>query len=314
MEISVVIPVYGCRKALPELYNRLTNTLIQISDQYEIILVEDNCPQNSWEDIVPICKQDVRVKGIRLSRNFGQAHAITAGIDICSGNWVVVMDCDLQDRPEAISELYQKAKEGYDVVFARRVARKDTALTKWLSKCFYRVYDYFAGTKTDNTIGNFSIASKTVIDNYRKMREQNRTYQLFIRWLGFYTTSIDLEGDERFEGKSSYNLRRKIKFALASITAQSNKPLYISITVGFIISACAFIYILFLIIRYLTIGISVAGWTTVVASIYLMGGLILAAIGIVGIYIGNVFNETKKRPIYVVKESLNCDGSKDKIQ
>ena len=130
MDISVVIPVYGCKAALPELHRRLTESLSQITNEYEIILVDDNCPQNSWEEIVELCQKDEKVKGFHLSRNFGQIRAITAGLDKSKGDWVVVMDCDLQDRPEAIVELYQKAQEGYDVVFARRTERVDTAVTK----------------------------------------------------------------------------------------------------------------------------------------------------------------------------------------
>ena len=143
MDISVVIPVYGCRAAIPELHRRLCENLDKIVKSYEIILVDDCCPQNSWEEIKKVCKIDNRVVGIHMSRNFGQIRAITAGLDNSRGDWVVVMDCDLQDRPESIPELYRKALEGYDVVFARREGRKDSALTKFLSRCFYKVYDYF---------------------------------------------------------------------------------------------------------------------------------------------------------------------------
>lgn len=304
MEISVVIPVYGCRKALPELHKRLTKTLLSITEDFEIVLVDDCDKQNSWEEIEVICKQDKRVQGIHLSKNFGQPYAITAGLDNCSGNWIVVMDCDLQDRPEFIRDLYVKAQEGYDVVFARRVQRKDSKLTLLLSKSFYKVYDYLCAQETDNTIGNFSISKRIVIENYCKMREHKRTYQMFIRWLGFKQTSIDLAGDDRFEGESSYTFKKKLKFAINSITTQSNRPLYISISVGF---ACAFfsaIYILFLIGRYFVSSVPM-GWTTIVASIFLMGGLILAFMGILGIYIGNIYDEVKNRPIYVIKEHLN---------
>ncbi|MBR4200939.1 MAG: glycosyltransferase family 2 protein [Oscillospiraceae bacterium] len=310
MEISVVIPVYGCRKALSELHRRLTETLSQLTQEYEIILVDDNCPQNSWESIEELCAADKKTKGIHMARNFGQASAITAGVDNCSGEWVVVMDCDLQDRPEHILNLYSKAKEGYDVVFARRRFRKDTALTMFLSRMFYHVLSYMTEEEIDPTIGNFSISRKKVIDNYCRMREHNRAYQLFIKWLGFRQTAIDLEGDERFEGKSSYSLKKKLHFAASLIVTHSNKPLKMSVKLGFLIFTISMIYTLVLIIQKLMGYNYLAGWTSILSSIYIMGGLLLAALGIIGIYIGNIFNEVKDRPIYVVTEMVNFDKEK----
>ena len=306
MKISTVIPVYGCKAALPELHQRLSKALSQITEDYEIILVNDNCPQNSWEVIETLCKNDYHVKGIELSRNFGQMKAILAGLDYASGDWIVVMDCDLQDRPETIPELYQKAQEGYDVVFARREGRKDSAITKFLSKCFYKVYDYFTDGTFDSSICNFSISKRKVIDYYCRMREQNRAYTMFIRWLGFKQTAIDMPADERFEGKSSYNLKRKLKMAFEIITSQSNKPLLFSVKLGFVSAFLALIYIIYLVFREIILGDVLVGWTSIVASIYLMGGIILCAIGVVGIYVGNIFNEAKNRPLYVIDECLNA--------
>jgi len=254
---------------------------------------------------VKICQKDEKVKGFHLSRNFGQIRAITAGLDKSKGDWIVVMDCDLQDRPEAIVELYQKAQEGYDVVFARRTERVDTAVTKFLSKTFYKVYDYFTDGAFDSSICNFSISRRKVIGSYCSMREHNRAFTMFIRWLGFKETAIDLKADARFEGTSSYNLQRKLKMAFEIITSQSNKPLFFSVHAGFLIALCSFLYIVYLMIRALVVGDVLSGWTTIVASIYLMGGLLLIAIGVVGIYIGNIFEEAKNRPLYVIAEALN---------
>ena len=312
MDISVVIPVYGCRAAIPELHMRLCKSLEKIVKEFEIILVDDACPQNSWEEIEKICKIDSRVVGLRLSRNFGQIKAITAGLDKSKGDWVVVMDCDLQDRPEAIADLYKKAQEGYDVVFARRKDRKDSFITKFFSKFFYKIYDYFTDGNFDNAICNFSISKRVVIDNYCRMREQNRAYTLFIKWLGFKQATIDADADARFEGKSSYNFHRKLKMAFEFITAQSNKPLMFSIKAGFFIALISFIYIVVLVIRKLVIGHVSIGWTSVIASIYLVGGILLCAIGIVGIYVGNIFNETKKRPLYVVSQCINGEQVEEK--
>lgn len=306
IDISVVIPVYGCRAAIPELHRRLCESLEKISKAFEIILVDDYCPQNSWEEIQKVCEKDKRVIGIHMARNFGQIRAITAGLDKSRGDWVVVMDCDLQDRPETIPELYQKAQEGYDVVFARREGRKDSAITKFLSKCFYKVYDYFTDGTFDSSICNFSISKRKVIDYYCRMREQNRAYTMFIRWLGFKQTAIDMPADERFEGKSSYNLKRKLKMAFEIITSQSNKPLLFFCKLGFVSAFLALIYIIYLVFREIILGDVLVGWTSIVASIYLMGGIILCAIGVVGIYVGNIFNEAKNRPLYVIDECLNA--------
>ena len=305
MDISVVIPVYGCRAAIPELHRRLCENLDKIVKSYEIILVDDCCPQNSWEEIKKVCEMDNSGVGIHMSRNFGQIRAITAGLANSRGDWVVVMDCDLQDRPESIPELYRKALEGYDVVFARREGRKDSALTKFLSRCFYKVYDYFTEGTFDSSICNFSISKRKVIDSYCRMREQNRAYTMFIRWLGFKQTSIEMPADERFEGKSSYDLHKKIKLAFEVITSQSNKPLMFSVKAGFTIAMIALIYILYLIVKYFVVGDNLIGWTSMIASVYLMGGILLCAVGVVGIYVGNIFNETKKRPLYIVDECIN---------
>lgn len=303
--ISVVIPVYGCRAALSELHRRLCEVLEAMEKTFEIILVDDRCPQKSWEEIQKICLLDNRVRGIRLSRNFGQIRAITAGLDNSNGDWVIVMDCDLQDRPESIPCLYNKAQEGFDAVFARRVERKDTFVTKFLSKSFYKVYDYFTDGNYDSAICNFSISSRSVIDAYCSMREHNRAYTMFIKWLGFTQTSIDLLGDERFEGQSSYSFSKKIRMAGDLITAQSTKPLKFAMSFGFVVAFLAFLFLLVSVVRYFFLGPIVMGYTSTIASIYLMGGLILAAVGVVGLYVGNIFNEVKDRPLYVVDEFLN---------
>ncbi|MDP9858634.1 dolichol-phosphate mannosyltransferase [Olsenella profusa DSM 13989] len=306
IEVSVVVPVYGCPGAISELHRRLVNTLESMEKDFEIILVNDCDPYGSWEKIREVCVADHRVIGLNLSRNFGQIKAITAGLDRACGEWIVVMDCDLQDRPEGIIDLYKKAQEGYDVVFARRLNRKDTKLVKFFSKVFYKVYDYFTDGTFDNSICNFSISRRIVIDNYCKMREHNRAYTLFIRWLGFKQAEIDIEADARFEGESSYNFHRKVRTAFELITAQSNKPLRLATSLGFTISIVSFLYLLYLLISALIAPSSAPmGWRSTIGAIFLMGGLILAAIGVVGLYIGNIFDEVKNRPLYVVRDVLN---------
>lgn len=301
MKISVVVPVYGCPAAVKPLTERVSATVKQITEDFEIILVNDACPKGSWAEVEKACDENPHVIGLELARNFGQICAITAGLDYCTGDWVVVMDCDLQDRPEGILDLYNKAQEGYDVVFARRKDRKDKASVKFLSKAFYKVYDYFTDGQYDNSICNFSISRSEVIKNYCKMREQNRAYTLFIKWIGYRQTAIDVEADIRYEGKSSYNLKRKLSMASKFITAQSNKPLMFSVTFGFIVAAIAFIYFIYMVISYFFKGTVPEGWTSIMASIYFLSGIILIAIGVLGIYIGYIFNEVKERPLYIVR-------------
>jgi len=304
MDISVVVPVYGCRACLEDLYRRLVAALTEITQSFEIILVNDACPQNSWEVVKQIALKDPRVKGIDLSRNFGQIRAITAGLHYAEGEWVVVMDCDLQDKPEEIARLYKKAQEGYDVVFSRRTVRRDSVFKKLSSKIFYLIYGYFTDGAFDSSICNFSISRRMVIDNYKRMGDQNRAFILFIKWMGFKSAVIEIDHAERAAGRSSYTLRKQLRLALEVITTQSNKPLILSIRLGFGVSLLAFIYGIYMIARYLMYGISVAGWTSTIVSIYFVGGIILAQMGILGLYIGYVFDQTKARPTFIVREVI----------
>lgn len=302
IEISVVIPVYGCVSSLEELYRRLKEALSQISNGFEIIMVNDASPDGAWKVIKSLSIHDHRVKGINFSRNFGQHRAITAGLDYAKGKWVVVMDCDLQDQPEEILKLYKKALEGYDIVFARRVERQDKILKRVGSRLFYRVLNYFTDSNFDSSIANYSIVSSTVVTELRKLREQNRLYPLFVNWLGFRKSSVDVQHAKRVTGKSAYSLSKLVNLAIDSIVSHSNKPLRISIKFGFALSILSLLYAMWLIVRYYLYGVPVAGWTSVMVSIYFIGGLLFANLGIVGLYIGKIFNETKNRPLYIVQE------------
>lgn len=303
-EISIVTPVYKGETCLVELYRRLKETLAPLTGDFEIIMVNDCSPDNSWHVIERLANADTRVKGINLSRNFGQHYAITAGLDFTEGDWIVVMDCDLQDQPEEIPKLYRKAREGFDVVFGRRYHRRDPFLKKWGSRIFYKFYDYFTENRSDTTIANFSICSRKVIESFRNLREQNRSFPLFIRWMGFRSATVNIEHAERFSGKSSYNLPRLLNLAVDGIVSQSNKPLKLSIKFGFIVSFVSFVYGLYLMYRYFFLYQPVQGWTSVMVSIYFIGGLIFANFGIIGLYIGKVFDETKNRPLYIIQDTI----------
>ena len=301
--ISVVIPLYKCSLFINELGRRLINTLPSISEDFEIIFVNDASPENDWEIVVELSKKDKRIKGINLSRNFGQHYAITAGLDNAKGEWVVVMDGDLQDQPEEINKLYDKATEGYDVVFAKRIFRMDKPLKKLMSKLFYKIFDYFTDNTSDNLIANFGIFNKRVISNFILLRENNRCFPLFIKWMGFNTTYVDIKHSSRKNGKSSYNFRKLINLAIDIIVSHSNKPLKLSIKFGFILSVFALVYLLYLIIRSFYLDVPL-GWTSIMAAIFFIGGLIFANLGLIGIYIGKIFNEVKNRPLFIVKDKI----------
>ncbi|MBY7144252.1 glycosyltransferase family 2 protein [Virgibacillus sp. NKC19-3] len=303
--ISVVVPVYGCETCLKELCSRITETVTNIPAHYEIILVNDSSPDDAWTIIKQLSKQDENIKGINFARNFGQHHAITAGLDYTNGDWIVVMDCDLQDQPEEIVTLYQKAREGYDVVFGKRTLRQDNWFKRKSSQAFYRVYDYFSGQATDHSIANFSINAKKVVMGFRRMREQNRFFPLFIKWMGYKTTSVTVEHNARKEGKSSYNIKKLITLATDAIISQSNKPLRLSIQLGFLIASASFIYAVYLFGRYFFLDETVQGWTSVMVSIFFISGLMFFNLGVLGLYIGKIFNETKGRPLYLIRETTD---------
>jgi dolichol-phosphate mannosyltransferase len=201
------------------------------------------------------------------------------------------MDCDLQDQPEEIIKLYHKAQEGYDIVVGRRACRKDTFIKKIGSRLFYKVFTYFTGSKIDNRIGNFGIYARKVIKSITLLREQNRSFGLFALWVGFRRIEMDIEHSRRFSGKSSYNLRRLLHLAMDSIIAHSNKLLLISIKLGFILSFSSLLYALLLVVEYIFWSTPVAGWPSLMVSIYFTGGLIIGSIGVVGLYIGKIFDE-----------------------
>lgn len=305
IEISVVIPLYACESCINELYHRLVLTLEGLGKSFEIIMVNDASPQGDWAVITYLAKQDDRVKAINLSRNFGQHSAITAGLDLVTGHWAVVMDGDLQDQPEEIPKLYQCAKQGYDIVLGRRRERQDVWHKTFLSSCFYRIFDYLAETRTDTAVANFSIASRQVIEVVKCYREQSRFYPNFLKQAGFNWSCVDVEHAPRPSGKTSYTVNKRLDLALDIIVAHSNKPLRVSIKLGFLVSLIALVYALYLVFRYYFGQRPPLGWTSVIVTIFFVGGMILANLGIIGLYIGKVFDETKARPLYIIKETIN---------
>ncbi len=299
--ISIVVPVYKAENCLDELYRRLAQTLETISPNFEIVLVEDCGGDRSWEMIKQLAVRDGRVRGIQFSRNFGQHYGITAGLDYCDGDWVVVMDCDLQDRPEEIVRLYAKALEGYDIVLARRGVRQDPALKRFTSWLFYRIFSYLADIEYDAQTGNFRIMSRKVVENFRLMREQLRFFGGLVQWMGFPVASIEVEHAGRHEGKSTYTFAKLWKLASETIIAYSDKPLRLAVRFGFLMAFSAFCYGMYIFGHALFYGSPIPGWNSLIVSLYFIGGVIISILGIMGIYLGKAFDESKKRPLYIVR-------------
>jgi glycosyltransferase involved in cell wall biosynthesis len=303
--ISVISPIYKGEPFVHQLVQRIQNTLITITNNYEIILVDDLSPDRSWEIINDLSSKDYRIKGIKLSKNFGQHYAITCGLDHSSGDWVIVMDCDLQDQPEAIPTLYQKTKDGYDIVMAQREMRTDGFFKKTFSKMFYFIFNFLTNTEHDSSIANFGIYSRKVIDAFNKIKEPNRSFSLLIRWLGFAKTYVPIEHGKRGSGRSSYTLRKLISLATNVIIAFSNKPLNITIMVGFIISFFSFLIGVYYLFLYSFKGIVVQGYTSIIISIWFLSGLIIFFLGVIGLYISKVFESVKSRPLYIIDKKIN---------
>jgi dolichol-phosphate mannosyltransferase len=308
MKISVVVPVYGCPEALETLHKRLTDTLLRITEDYEIILVNDACPKNSWLGIEKLCQADKKVVGINLSRNFGQVNATNAGIEYSTGDYVVLLDCDLQDPPEAIKQLYHQIELGYDIVFVGRANRKDSRIVKAFSRMFYKVYNHMVEGYYNPDIGNYCMVRRNVVNEYCSLPEHNKSFTTILSWMGYRSTVLMIEGELRFEGKSSYNMRRKVNMAMDLITFQSNKPLLFFVKLGAAIGILAALYIVYQLCIYFIIGDVPSGWMSLIAVVSLLGGIQLVSMGVIGIYIGNIFNETKNRKSYLIQEILNGTG------
>lgn len=302
-EISIVVPVYGCESCLRALYERLTATLTTLVPSFEIILVDDRSPQSDWRVINELAEKDGRVRGIRLSRNFGQHHAIAAGLQYAEGNYAVVMDCDLQDPPEEIARLYQKAREGFAVVFSRRQNRKDTLQKRGASHAFSKLHGLMGGFKADSSIGNFSIIARKVVLELRAFRERTRNYPMQTHWLGFSTAYVDVEHAARHSGKSTYTLIKQLRHAVATVLSQSTRPLYASAALGLLMSVGAAGYAVHLVLRKFIYGVNVEGWTSVMVSLFFLFGVLIMNLGILGLYLGSIFLELKHRPAFVVEQT-----------
>ncbi len=302
MKLSIVSPVYKAEKIVEKLVSEIQKTMLLMQVDYEIILIDDRSPDNSWEVMKNISKSNPEVKSIRLSRNFGQHPAIMAGLSHAKGEWVVVMDCDLQDQPKEIEKLFNKTLEGFEVVLARRTNRHDSYLKKLSSLIFSKFYGFFTDTKYDNEIANFGIYHSKVIQSLLQMGDYIKFFPLFVDFVGYKSTSIAVAHASRDSGKTSYSFSKLIHLAFNSIISFSNKPLKLFVKFGLFISLLSVFVGFYYIYQAFTNKIGVLGYSSIIVSIWFLSGIIITTIGVTGIYVGKIFDQTKNRPIFIIDE------------
>ncbi len=307
-EISVVVPTYACATCLHALHERLTATLTGMAVEYELIFVEDRGVDGSWDVLAQLAAGDPRVRAFRLSRNFGQHMAITAGLAQARGAWMVVMDCDLQDPPEEIPRLYAKAGEGHDVVFARRIERRPASRGRaQAGRAYFRLLNLVAGTNIDRTYGTFSIIARPVADAYLEFRDRDRHYLFILYWLGFNQASIDFPAAPRHSGESAYRVGALLRHAVDGLMFQTTVVLRWIVYAGFALAAGGGLLACYFVAAHVT-GSSPPGWTSLATLLLLLTGFVIASSGVVGLYVGKTFEQVKGRPLYVIAEAVGDEA------
>lgn len=302
--LSIIIPIYNEEQIIPELYKRLSESAQKITSDYELIFINDGSKDLSLLELIKISDQDKKVFFINFSKNFGHQIAVTAGIDHCNGDAVVIIDGDLQDPPELIPEMYKKHKEGYEVVYAQREKREgETYFKKKTAQLFYRTLRKLTSIDIPLDTGDFRLIDRKIVEALRKMPEQNKFLRGQIAWLGFNQTSILFNRDKRKYGKSGYPLSKMLKFALDGITGFSDKPLEYVSRLGFIISGLSFVIILYAIFSHFFLKQTITGWTSLIISCMFIGGVQLISIGVIGEYIARINKNILNRPLYLIKET-----------
>jgi dolichol-phosphate mannosyltransferase len=302
VHITAVIPIYNEEKLVAELTQRVDKSLRTITSDYRVILVDDGSTDFTWREVQRESELNKKVTGIKFSRNFGQHQAITAGINKSDSDWVIVMDGDLQDRPEVIPDLYKKAQNGFDVVFVNRVHRKESLIYLIAQRIFYWVLSTLSGINFDSRQANFSIISKKVVEAHRKFNDQARFYGSTIIWLGFHRASIDAFHGKRIEGKPSYTFKKRIKLATDVIIAMSERPLKFAVGLGSLLSFLSIIFAIWVAFKALKSEFTVLGWPSLMIAIFFTSGINLIILGVLGLYLGRVFNQVKNRPLFIIEE------------
>lgn len=303
--ISVVSPVYRSEACVNELYQRLTAVLRPLTEDYEILLVEDGSPDESWERITAIAARDPKVVAIQLSRNFGQHRAIAAGLTASRGRYIVVMDCDLQDPPEFIPQLLERMQAGYDIVYTERQSRVHPAFKRLTSYLFCLLLNALAPLAAPPERGAFSMISRQVVDAYLQVTDVHQYYLAVLHWLGFRSTCIKIPHAPRFAGGSTYSVGKLLSLGFNAIVSHSTRLLHFSTAMGLLFAVFAGVQICYLIYRKFAHSISIDGWASLMATLWLVGGAILFSLGVMGLYLGRMFEHTRRRPLFIVREQRN---------
>ncbi|WGS22835.1 MULTISPECIES: glycosyltransferase family 2 protein [unclassified Bradyrhizobium] len=306
---SFVVPVYGSPESLELLSQRIKDVCSRTNVSYELILVDDRCPKGSWYEIERLVATDSAIIGIRLSRNFGQHAAIQAGLSRATGEWTIVMDCDLQDQPEEVPRLWAKAKEGFEVVRAERVTRNDPIHRRLLSKIFYGLLSYLTDTRQRPEFANFGIYSRRVIETITRWQEESKYFPAIVSWVGFSQTTLAVEQAPRFEGRSSYTFGKLVALGMNVIVGFSDKPLKLVMVTGFLIALLSFSMTFFVLVSHLMGALTVEGWASIALSLWFLAGSLLFAVGLTGLYVGRILVEAKGRPTFIVDRILTGSGT-----
>lgn len=308
--LSIIVPMYNESDNIEVFYSRTIKVLENLGETFEIICVDDGSKDNTLELLLELNKKDPRVKVVGLSRNFGKEIAMSAGIDYASGQAVIPIDADLQDPPELIPDLVAKWKEGYDVVYATRIEREgETWLKKWTAHMFYRVIGKLTRFNIPKDTGDFRIMDKKVVEALKQLREQHRFMKGLFSWVGFKQTSFPYRREPRYAGKTKFNYWKLWNFALEGITSFSFAPLQFATYFGFFVSFIAFIYGIYILIKTLVFGNPVPSYSSLMVVLLFLGGVQILTLGIIGEYIGRIYDESKRRPLYIVRDAVGFDKS-----
>ena len=304
-ELTIVIPAYNEQESIVPMYERLLAAVEPVVDGLEVLYVDDGSHDGTWEAICSLAERDPRVRGLRFARNFGHQAALTAGVDAALGHAVVIIDADLQDPPEVIPELVARWRDGYEVVYAQREVREgETAFKRATAAGFYRLLQRITSVEIPVDTGDFRLMGPRALAAFRALPERNRFIRGLVSWIGFPQAAVRYRRHARQAGETKYPLRKMVRFALDGITSFSFLPLRLAILLGFAVSALSFLYIVVVVILKL-LGINWPGYTSMMASILFLGGVQLVMIGVLGEYVARIFDEVKRRPLYLVGESTD---------
>lgn len=304
MKISAIIPSYNEQENVGLMYERMSKVLSMISDDYEIIYVNDCSRDETLLRIKALAEKDNHVKYVSFSRNFGHQIAVSAGLDVCQGDAVVIIDGDLQDPPELIEQMYERYKEGYKVVYARRTSRDgETWFKKFTAKMFYRILASMTSIDIPVDVGDFRLIDKVIVQHLRNMPEKSKYIRGQISWIGYKQTFVDYHRDARIYGRTNYPLKKMLRFALDGITAFSDKPLKIASGLGIFSAIVSLLALVYALVSHFCFNNTITGWTSLILSVLFIGGVQLITIGIIGEYIARINNDVRNRPLYIVEES-----------